>query len=68
MTGSESAQRIRFAVSSEAERRLIEAAQLDRARFGDVYEHYFDLVYAYVARWPVSRVSNGLAHLSAPGC
>ena len=36
------------------ERRLIEAAQSDPARFADVYENYFELVYAYVAR----RVRN----------
>lgn len=33
---------------------LIEAAQRDPARFGDIYERYFDRVYAYVAR----RVGN----------
>ncbi|HZI49962.1 MAG TPA: sigma-70 family RNA polymerase sigma factor, partial [Pyrinomonadaceae bacterium] len=32
------------------ERRLVEAAQQDRACFGDVYERYFELVYGYVAR------------------
>ena len=32
------------------ERRLIEAAQRDRSRFADLYEIYFDRVYAYVAR------------------
>ena len=32
------------------ERLLIEAAQRDRRRFGDVYEAYVDRVYAYVAR------------------
>lgn len=31
------------------ERRLIEAAQSDRARFVDVYERYFGVVYAFVA-------------------
>ena len=36
------------------ERLLIEAAQRDRARFADIYEEYFELVYAYVAR----RVRN----------
>jgi RNA polymerase sigma-70 factor (ECF subfamily) len=29
---------------------LIEAAQKDVARFGDIYERYFDRVYAYIAR------------------
>jgi len=33
-----------------AERRLIEAAQKDLRRFGDLYEKYFYLVYAYTAR------------------
>lgn len=32
------------------ERRLVEAAQQDRAHFVEVYEEYFALVYAYVAR------------------
>jgi RNA polymerase sigma-70 factor, ECF subfamily len=32
------------------EKRLVEAARRDRARFADVYENYFHLVYAYVAR------------------
>lgn len=32
------------------ERRLVEAAQRDPACFGDLYEKYFALVYAYVAR------------------
>ena len=33
-----------------AERDLIEAAQRDRARFGDLYEAHFERVYAFVAR------------------
>ena len=37
------------------ERRLVEAAQQDRAHFVAVYEKYFDLVYAYVARRTRSR-------------
>lgn len=56
MTVSESAQKIPFAVTSEAERRLIDAAQLDPARFGDVYERYFELVYAYAARRTAGRI------------
>ena len=36
------------------ERLLIEAAQRDRAQFAAIYEEYFELVYAYVAR----RVRN----------
>ncbi|HYX28588.1 MAG TPA: RNA polymerase sigma factor [Pyrinomonadaceae bacterium] len=51
MAGSEPAQKARLAHRNETyERRLIEAAQQDRARFGDVYERYFELVYAYIAR------------------
>jgi RNA polymerase sigma-70 factor (ECF subfamily) len=50
MTSSEPAQRARLGKDETDERRLIEAAQQDRARFADVYERYFELVYAYVAR------------------
>jgi RNA polymerase sigma-70 factor, ECF subfamily len=38
------------AVSETTERRLIEAAQQDPARFGDLYGLHFDRVYAYVSR------------------
>src|SRR5258707_10485341 len=55
MAGSEPAQNVRPSKQREAkERRLIEAGQSDPARFGEVYENYFALVYAYVAR----RVRN----------
>jgi len=55
MAGSEPAQNVRPDKERQAEeRRLIEAAQSDPARFADVYENYFELVYAYVAR----RVRN----------
>jgi RNA polymerase sigma-70 factor, ECF subfamily len=37
------------------ERLLIEAAQRDRTRFADLYELYFDRVYAYVVRRVVDR-------------
>jgi RNA polymerase sigma-70 factor (ECF subfamily) len=51
MPGSESAKEDRPQKEREAEeRRLVEAAQRDPARFGELYEHYFALVYAYVAR------------------
>src|ERR1051326_1654139 len=51
MSGSEPAQKSRLAKTGETdERHLIEAAQQDRACFADVYERYFELVYAYVAR------------------
>src|SRR5713226_4890391 len=50
MAGSEPAQNIRPSKEREAEeRRLIEAARSDPARFADVYEGYFEQVYAYVA-------------------
>ena len=32
------------------ERRLVEAGQRDPARFGDLYEHSFEVVYAYISR------------------
>jgi RNA polymerase sigma-70 factor (ECF subfamily) len=58
MAGSEPAQKKRLGKADETdERRLIEAAQQDRACFGDVYERYFELVYGYVAR----RVRNRAA-------
>jgi len=51
MTGSEPAQKARLGKFDETdERRLIEAAQQDRAHFADVYERYFELVYAYISR------------------
>jgi RNA polymerase sigma-70 factor (ECF subfamily) len=51
MAGSEPAQKARLGKMDETdERRLIEAAQQERAHFADVYERYFELVYAYVAR------------------
>ena len=51
MAGSEPAQKTRLGKADETEeRRLVEAAQQDRACFGDVYERYFELVYGYVAR------------------
>ena len=50
MTRSEPAQKVRPAFDEADERLLIEAAQQDRARFADIYERFFQLVYAYVAR------------------
>src|SRR5947208_4182881 len=51
MAGSEPAQKARLGQRSETdERRLVEAAQQDRACFGAGYERYFELVYGYVAR------------------
>jgi RNA polymerase sigma-70 factor (ECF subfamily) len=40
--------------SGNDEQLLIEAAQKDPARFGELYERYFDRIYAFVAR----RVGN----------
>lgn len=53
MTGSETAQKVR-PVEAE-ERRLVEAAQRDPARFADLYESFFELVYSYVVRRVSSR-------------
>jgi RNA polymerase sigma-70 factor, ECF subfamily len=51
MAGGEPAKETRPGREPEAEeRRLVEAAQRDTACFGDLYEHYFELVYAYVVR------------------
>ena len=51
MAGSEPAQKERLAKADETEeRRLVEAAQQDRACFEALYERYFELVYGYVAR------------------
>ena len=51
MAGSKRAAKGRPDKVREAdERLLIEAAQRDRARFANVYENYFEMVYAYVAR------------------
>ncbi len=51
MAGSEPAQKAHLGKIDEMdERRLVEAAQQDRAHFADVYERYFELVYGYVAR------------------
>ena len=51
MAGSETAPEVRLDKATEAEeRRLIEAAQQDRGRFIEIYENYFELVYAYAAR------------------
>jgi RNA polymerase sigma-70 factor, ECF subfamily len=55
MSGNEPAKEVPRQKEREAEeRRLIEAAQRDPARFGKLYERYFELVYAYIAR----RVRN----------
>ena len=59
MAGSEPAQKMRLSKLDETdERRLVEAAQQDRACFGDVYERYFELVYGYVARRVQDRAAT----------
>jgi len=59
MTGSEPAQKESLGKFSEAdERRLVEAAQQDPACFGAVYEKYFELVYAYIARRARNRATT----------
>lgn len=51
MSGREFAKKVRpIKVEEEEERRLVEAAQRDPARFADLYDNYFELVYAFVAR------------------
>ena len=37
-------------VQEAGERQLVEAAQRDPSRFGELYEIHFERVYAYVAR------------------
>ena len=59
MAGSEPAQKARFGPVDETDqRRLVEAAQQDRAHFADVYERYFELVYAYIARRARDRATT----------
>lgn len=53
MTGSEPAQKLRHLEAEE--RRLVEAAQRDPARFAELYERFFELVYSYVVRRVRSR-------------
>lgn len=51
MAGGEPAQMIRPGdLHRSHERRLVEAAQSDPACFGDLYEHSFEVVYAYISR------------------
>ena len=53
MAGSEP-KKVRPSSREAEERHLVEAAQRDPACFADLYENYFEMVYAYVAR----RVRN----------
>jgi RNA polymerase sigma-70 factor, ECF subfamily len=57
MAESQPAQKVRPTKTTD-ERLLIEGAQLDRARFADLYEHYFEVVYAYVARRVKDRATT----------
>src|SRR5258708_17891680 len=41
---------LQFLSDEPEERLLIEAAQRDPARFADLYEIFFDRIYAYIAR------------------
>jgi RNA polymerase sigma-70 factor (ECF subfamily) len=50
MSGSKTVENVRFKGGEFDERRLVEAAQKDAARFLDIYENYFGLVYGFVAR------------------
>lgn len=51
MAGNEPAQMIRPGdLRGTDERRLVEAAQSDPVRFGELYEHSFEVVYAYIWR------------------
>jgi RNA polymerase sigma-70 factor (ECF subfamily) len=51
MTGSKTVENARSKKASESdERRLVEAAQSDAARFVDLYEKYFAVVYGFIAR------------------
>jgi RNA polymerase sigma-70 factor (ECF subfamily) len=42
-------------LGADEERHLIEAAKADPRRFGDLYEHHFDRIYAFLARRAGSR-------------
>jgi RNA polymerase sigma-70 factor (ECF subfamily) len=55
MSGSEIAKKVRPNNEEAEERRLVDAAQRDPTRFADLYDKYFELVYAYVARRASSR-------------
>ena len=51
MPGGEPSQKVRVSSANDVdERSLVEAAQRDASRFAEIYERYFELVYAYVVR------------------
>lgn len=58
MSRSEPAELVRLHKKEVDERLLIEAAQRDRARFGELYEKYFHIVYAYVGRRTGERAAT----------
>lgn len=59
MPGGEPVQKVRVADANNVdERSLIEAAQRDASRFAEVYERYFELVYAYVVRRVRERAAS----------
>ena len=51
MPGIEPVKKLRGASANDVdERSLVEAAQRDASRFAEIYERYFELVYAYIVR------------------
>src|ERR1043166_713602 len=51
MPGIEPVKRVRGASANDIdERSLVEAAQRDASRFAEIYQRYFELVYAYIVR------------------
>ena len=51
MPAGEFAQKVRGQTANDVdERSLVQAAQRDVSRFAEIYERYFELVYAYVVR------------------
>lgn len=59
MPGGEPAQRVRAnSANDDDERSLVEAAQRDVSRFAEIYERYFELVYAYVVRRVRDRAAS----------
>ena len=72
MFGGEPANEVRPNKESQAEERsLVEAAQRDPARFGDLYEHYFErdgFVYGKVGRAQSLRGPPSPHRPPAAGC
>jgi RNA polymerase sigma-70 factor (ECF subfamily) len=58
MASSEPAQKAFLAQTDEIdERRLVEAAQRDLSHFAEIYDRYFDFIYAYVTRRTNNRAA-----------